>query len=95
MLTPTMFTVTTRHSASLREFHTYLGMLPAKKKRMTASGSVTPSAFFTVKICVSVFRHGNSMKPKNRYTKNAIPKVLASRLGLNHEEALLFMRQPP
>ena len=66
MLTPTILTVTTRQMASLSEFHTYCGMLPAKKKRMTAQGSVSPAAFFVVKICVSVFRHGSSMKPKNR-----------------------------
>ena len=41
-------------------------MLPAKKKRMTAKGSRTPSAFVVVKMLVSVFRHGRSMKPKKK-----------------------------
>ena len=41
-------------------------MLPAKKKRMTASGSMLPALSVVVKICVMVFRHGRSMKPKNR-----------------------------
>ena len=66
MDTPTTLTVTIRHSASLSEFHTNFDMLPARKKRMTASGSVSPAAFFVVKMLVSVLRHGSSMKPKNR-----------------------------
>ena len=42
------------------------GMLPAKKKRMTASGSVFPAASFVEKMEVSVLRQGSTMKPRNR-----------------------------
>ena len=66
METPTTFTVTTRQSASFSEFQTYLLMLPAKKKRMTASGSRSPAAFVVLKMLMSVLRQGSSMKPKNR-----------------------------
>ena len=41
-------------------------MLPAKKNLMTAQGSVSPAAFFVVKMLVSVFRHGSSMNPKKK-----------------------------
>jgi hypothetical protein len=37
-----------------------------KKKRMTAKGSVLPAASFVVKIEVSVFRQGSTMKPRKR-----------------------------
>ena len=66
METPTTLTVITRQTASLSELKTNLGMLPAKKKRMTAKGSISPLAERTVKICVIVLRQGSSMKPKNR-----------------------------
>ena len=56
----------TSRIASFREFQTKLGMLPAKKNLITTQGSVSPAAFFVVKMLVSVFRHGTSMKPKNR-----------------------------
>ncbi|MBQ6324821.1 MAG: hypothetical protein IJI26_01990 [Clostridia bacterium] len=42
------------------------GMFPAKKKRMTASGSMLPAASFVVNIEVSVFRQGSTMNPGNR-----------------------------
>ena len=42
------------------------GMLPAKKKRMTAIGSRLPAASRVVKIEVSVFRQGSTMKPRKR-----------------------------
>ena len=83
-------TVTTRQIASLSEFQMNLGILPAKKKRMTANGSVCPAAFFAVKICVSVFRHGSSINPKNRYTKNAMPNTFHSRERFS-PEAFLFI----
>ena len=92
--TPTMFTVITRHTASFSEFQMNLGILPAKKKRITASGSVCPAAFFAVKICVSVFRHGSSMKPKKRYTKNATPNTFHSMERLS-PEAFFFIAAPP
>ena len=66
MDTPTTFTVTTRHTASLREFQTYLPMEPARKKRMTAKASRSPAALRVLKMLVSVLRQGRSMKPKNR-----------------------------
>ena len=66
MDTPTTFTVTTRHTASFREFHTYRPMLPAKKKRMTAQGSRSPAALVTLKMLVRVFRQGISIKPKKK-----------------------------
>ena len=69
-------------------------MLPAKKKRITDSGSVLPSAPLTVKICVMVFRQGSSMKPKNRYTKKAMPKTFQMYSGFSHE-AFFVMVPPP
>ena len=66
MLTPTTFTVMTRQTASFNELSTNLPMVPAKKKRMTASGSRTPAAFFTLKMLVRVFRQGISMNPKKK-----------------------------
>ena len=63
---PTTFTVITRQIASFSEFHTKLLILPARKKRMIAKGSAVPSAFFTRKMLVRVFRQGSSMKPKKR-----------------------------
>ena len=61
---------------------------------MTASGSVWPSAPLTVKICVMVFRQGSSIKPKNRYTKKAMPKTFQMYSGFSHE-AFLVMLPPP
>ena len=63
---PTTLTVMTRHTASFSELITKLGMLPAKKKRMTAKGSTFPAASLVVKIEVSVFRQGSTMKPRKR-----------------------------
>ena len=63
---PTTFTVMTRQMASFREFHTNRGMLPARKNRITAQGSRTPSAVFTLKMLVRVLRHGISMNPKKK-----------------------------
>lgn len=54
MDTPTMLTVTTRHSASFREFQTYVPILPARKKRMTAQGSRSPAAFTVLNTLVRV-----------------------------------------
>jgi hypothetical protein len=48
-------------------------MLPARKNLITANGSMFPAASLTVKILVSVFRHGSSMNPKNRYAKHRKP----------------------
>ena len=64
--TPTTLTVITSRMASFSEFQTYLLMFPARKKRMTARGSCSPAAFFVLKMLVSVFRQGSSMKPKKR-----------------------------
>ena len=69
-------------------------MLPAKKKRMTASGSMLPALSVVVKICVMVFRQGSSIKPKNRYTKKAMPKTFQMYSGFSHE-AFLVMLPPP
>ena len=66
METPTTLTVTIRHRASFREFHTYFPMFPAKKKRMTANASRSPAAFLALNMLVSVFKQGRSMNPKNR-----------------------------
>ncbi len=63
---PTTLTVITSSTASFKEFQTYLPMVPARKKRMTAKGSRSPAAFFVLKMLVSVFRQGSSIKPKKR-----------------------------
>ena len=63
---PTTLTVITSRTASFREFQTYLPMLPARKKRMTAKASRSPAAFLVLKMLVKVFRQGRSMKPKKR-----------------------------
>ena len=66
MLMPTILTVTTRQTASFREFQTKDGMEPAKKNRITARGSVFPAASLVVKMEVRVFRHGSTMNPRKR-----------------------------
>ena len=63
---PTTLTVMTSSTASFSEFQTYLPIVPARKKRITAKGSRSPAAFLVLKMLVSVFRHGSSMKPKKR-----------------------------
>ena len=78
MLMPTILTVMTRHIASFNEFQTKRGIVPAMKNFITAKGSVTPEAFFVVKIEVRVFRHGITINPMNRYTNRVKPKILAT-----------------
>ena len=63
---PTTLTVTTRHTASRREFHTKEGMEPARKNRITAKGSAFPSASLVEKMEVSVLKQGSTMNPRNR-----------------------------
>ena len=98
-LMPTTFTVITSSTASLTEFHKNLDMLPARKKRMTAKGSVCPVAgFWAVKICVRVLSVGSSMKPKKRNTKKLIPNSLNSRSGLNRRSlgsVFIMIDSPP
>ena len=51
---PTTFTVITSSTASFREFHRKEGMLPARKNRITARGSVFPAASFSDQVFNSV-----------------------------------------
>ena len=92
---PTTLTVMTRHSASLSEFHTYWDMDPARKKRMTARGSISPAAFLTVKMLVSVFRHGSSINPKKRYAKKTPPMICSILTGWKGFGRSVISRPPP
>ena len=63
---PTTLTVMTSRTASFSEFQTKEGIEPARKKRMTAQGSVLPAASFAVKTEVSVLIQGMTMNPRKR-----------------------------
>ena len=79
MLMPTILTVITKHTASFKEFQTKSGIVPAKKNFITAKGSISPAALRVLKIEVKVFKHGITIKPKNKYAKRTKPKIFTAR----------------
>ena len=91
MLMPTIFTVITRQIASLSEFQTKDGIVPAQKNFTTASGSILPSGPLVVKIDTNVLKHGAIMKPKNKY-KNKNPP---NNFNANSKLKLLLLFNSP